>query len=224
MTDQPDHTSAAKKAKMILILVMTVFVGINIYFGITLLQKKPVTSSVSSQNFTKAVPDFTFTNQQGKPFGLQDLKGKYWVAAFFFSRCPGPCPMISANLAQLQKEFTENTDIQFVSFSIDPEHDTPEVLSRYAKSFYADPNRWNFLTGDQETMHHFSMNGFYSAVMETNPETAKDAGPFVHGTRIYIVDPAGVITAAYDGTTREGIDQMRNKLKELTEESINPNS
>ncbi|MEM6883915.1 MAG: SCO family protein [Verrucomicrobiota bacterium] len=216
MSEQPDPTVAAQKAKWILILVMSFFVGINIFYGIKILTRKPATATAASETFTKDVPDFTLTNQNGDPFGLADLKGKYWVAAFVFSRCPGPCPMINANLAQLQKELPESPNLHFVSFSIDPNYDTPEVLTKYAKGFYADHSRWTFLTGDQDAIHDLSMNGFYSAVMETDPETAKDAGPFIHGTRIYIVDPAGVITAAYDGTTREGIDQTRKKLMELT--------
>ncbi|MEM1156845.1 MAG: SCO family protein [Verrucomicrobiota bacterium] len=210
-----DHTSAARKAKLALILVMAVFVAINIFFGFYLLHQKPVTSSVSSGNFTKSVPDFNLTNQAGQPFSLEDLKGKHWVAAFFFTRCPGPCPMISANLAQLHQDFTDDANLHFVSFSIDPSYDTPEVLSRYARSFYADLSRWTFLTGDQEAIHDLSMNGFYSAVMETDPETAQEAGPFIHGTRIYIVDTDSNIVAAYDGTTAEGIQQTKSKLKEL---------
>jgi len=210
-----NSNATAKKAKWILILVMTVFVAINIYFGITLLYKKPASSSVSSQNFTQTVPAFTFTNQDGQSFGSQDLKGKYWVAAFFFTRCPGPCPVIISNFAKLHQDFSDTPDVHLISFSIDPNYDTPEVLKKYGRNFQADLSRWTFLTGEQAAIHDLSMNGFYSAVMETTPETALDAGPFVHGTRIYVVDSTGNIVAAYDGTTAEGIEQTKNKLIEL---------
>lgn len=214
-TSSPAQIAPAKKAKWILIIVMLVFVGINLFYGILLLKKPATQASVNAQTLTKAVPDFNFTDQDGEPFGLSDLKGKYWVTAFVFSRCPGPCPMITANLAQLHEDFKEHSNLHFVSFSIDPTHDTPEVLKKFAAQYYADHSRWSFLTGDQKTIHDFSINGFYSAVMETDPETAKDAGPFIHGTRVYIVDPEGTIIAAHDGTTQEGIEQIRLKLKEV---------
>lgn len=213
--EKPPATPQSKKAIWILLIVMFSFVGINLFYGYILLFPKSSSPASTSHSFTKAVPEFSFTRQDGTDFGLDDLKGKIWVASFVFTRCPGPCPTITGNLARLHRDLKDSPDIHFVTFSIDPNYDTPEVLTKYAEQFGADPASWSFLTGDQATIHDLSMNGFYSAVMETSPEEAKDAGPFIHGTRIYIVDQTGTIVASYDGMIPEGMQQTREKLKEL---------
>src|SRR6201997_88595 len=91
------------------------------------------------------VPPFQLTNQTGEVFGSAQLAGKIWIADFIYTTCPGPCPMISSRMGELQKPF-EKTDVQLVSFSVDPEKDTPAVLRRYAEGLQAGPGRWDFLT------------------------------------------------------------------------------
>src|SRR6266516_4919599 len=78
------------------------------------------------------VPSFQFVNQNGQPFGSAQLAGKIWIADFIYTTCPGPCPMISSRMNELQKPL-EKTDVHLVSFSVDPEKDTPDVLHRYAE-------------------------------------------------------------------------------------------
>src|SRR5213594_5132066 len=92
------------------------------------------------------VSSFQLTNQNGQPFGSPQLAGKIWVADFVYTTCPGPCPLISSRMSELQKPL-EKTDVHLVSFSVDPEKDTPEVLDGYAGKLGADPERWDFLTG-----------------------------------------------------------------------------
>src|SRR6266700_7402448 len=77
------------------------------------------------------VPSFQFTNQNGQPFGSAQLAGKIWIADFIYTTCPGPCPMISSRMSELQKPL-QKTDVHLVSFSVNPEKDTPEVLRGYA--------------------------------------------------------------------------------------------
>ena len=77
------------------------------------------------------VPGFQLTNQNGQPFGSAQLSGKIWIADFIYTTCPGPCPMISGRMSELQKPL-DKTDVHLVSFSVDPERDTPEVLRGYA--------------------------------------------------------------------------------------------
>ena len=77
------------------------------------------------------VPAFEFTDQNGQPFGSPQLVGKIWIADFVYSTCPGPCPMISSRMGELQKPLRD-TDVKLVSFSVDPQHDTPAVLREYA--------------------------------------------------------------------------------------------
>ncbi|MCE9519645.1 MAG: SCO family protein, partial [Verrucomicrobia bacterium] len=96
------------------------------------------------------VPDFQFTTQDGSMLSKADLLGKVWVVDFFFTRCPGPCPVMSSRMAEISKELKKARDVRLVSVSIDPENDTPSVLSAYAKRLNADPSRWSFLTGPKK--------------------------------------------------------------------------
>src|SRR5438128_1905815 len=93
---------------------------------------------------------FTLTDRTGKVVSRSHLDGYVWVASFIFTRCSGPCPAVTASMAKLQKEFADKEDFMLVTFSVDPEHDTPEVLKRYADSFRADPKCWLFLTGNRD--------------------------------------------------------------------------
>ena len=89
------------------------------------------------------VPVFQLTNQNGQPFGSAQLAGKIWIADFIYTTCPGPCPMISGRMSELQKPL-DKTDVHLVSFSVDPEKDTPEVLRGYAEKLQAEPGRMGF--------------------------------------------------------------------------------
>ncbi len=135
------------------------------------------------------VPDFRFTTQDGKPLTRNDLLGKVWVIDFFFTRCPGPCPLMSSRLAEISKELKKAKDVRLVSLSIDPDHDTPEVLKEYASHFGADPERWIFLTGPKDRVQEFTTKGMLQALSTdpTNPAAT------VHSTRFLVIDREGQI-------------------------------
>jgi len=99
------------------------------------------------------VPEFTLINQEGKNFGSADLRGKIWIADFVYTTCPGPCPMISNRMSEIQEPL-KNTDVHLVSFSVDPEKDTPKVLQGYAEKLGAEMGRWDFLTGPKSTIYN----------------------------------------------------------------------
>src|SRR4029077_664956 len=106
-----------------------------------------------------SVPSFELVNQNGQPFGSPQLVGKIWIADFIFTTCPGPCPMISTRMSELQTPL-EKTDVHLVSFTVDPEKDTPEVFRGYAEKCQAQPSRWDFLTGPKFMIYNLSRNGF----------------------------------------------------------------
>ena len=133
------------------------------------------------------VPDFHFTTQEGKTLSREDLLGKVWVADFFFTRCPGPCPVMSSRMAEVSKELKKAKDVRLVSVSIDPEHDTPQVLAEYASRLQADPTRWIFLTGPKKEIDEFTTKGMLQ-VLATDP-----AGAPTHSTRFLVVDREGKI-------------------------------
>jgi protein SCO1/2 len=147
------------------------------------------------------VPWFQLTDQNGQPFGSQQLLGKIWIADFIYTSCPGPCPLISTRLSETQKPLRE-TDVELVSFSVDPQHDTPAVLREYAEKLKAEPSRWKFLTGDKTQIYQLARNGFRLAT-----EEGGTAG-VIHSTRFVLVDRRGVIRGYYDATAADAVTRL----------------
>ena len=137
----------------------------------------------------KMVPDFSFTNQNGKIITNKDYLGKVYVIEFFFTTCPTICPRMNANLIQIQNSFSEYHNFAVASFTINPEHDTPEVLKAYADSYGVTNPNWNLMTGSEETIYKLANEGF-------NLYTAKDelvAGGFEHSGNFALIDKNGFI-------------------------------
>ncbi|MFQ5839362.1 MAG: SCO family protein [Candidatus Methylomirabilales bacterium] len=116
------------------------------------------------QRDTLRVPAFGLLERSGKEVTLADLRGKVWITDFVWTRCPDACPLMSAMMARFQADFADAPDLRLISISVDPEYDTPAVLTRYAAVYGADPDRWLFLTGDKETIYHLVQEGFKLAV------------------------------------------------------------
>ncbi len=142
-----------------------------------------------------AVPEFALVERSGKPVTLADLRGRIWLADFIFTRCSGPCPELTARMYGLQLALADQPEVKLVTFTLDPKNDTPEVLGDYARRFHADPQRWWFLTGDdEETIHNLVEKGLKQTVIP-----AKDDRPIIHSEYIVIVDGEGRIRAAHSG-------------------------
>lgn len=133
------------------------------------------------------VPDFHFTTQDGKTLNRADLLGKVWVADFIFTRCAGPCPVMSSRMAEVSRELKKADNVRLVSVSIDPEHDTPEVLSAYASRLQADLNHWIFLTGPKKEIQEFTTKGMLQAL------ATDSSGVPTHSTRFLLIDRDGQI-------------------------------
>ena len=149
------------------------------------------------------VPPFSLVDQNGKPMTRDDLKGTVWIASFVFTRCAGPCPMMTAKMSMLHRAI-DDPGVHFVTFTVDPEHDTPAVLKQYAKSHHADEARWHFLTGNKITMFNLS----HGMLLPAAP--ASDDKPILHSERFVLVDTTGKIRNYYG--TREGADIERLKV------------
>ena len=137
------------------------------------------------------VPPFQLTAQTGQPFSSQSLDGHIWVADFIYTTCTGPCPMMSSQMRRLQLSTTPA--ISLVSFTVDPQHDTPPVLAAYAKHFTADPARWHFLTGEPRHLTDLGLNAFKLNSVD---------GSLTHSTRFVLVDGARRIRGYYIDTAQ----------------------
>jgi protein SCO1/2 len=143
------------------------------------------------------VPAFSFVDQDRRVVDTQTLRGKVWVAAFMFSRCPTICPRITRKMVKLQNEAKEkNVPLRLVSISVDPENDTPEVLRDYANRFHADLKSWSFLTGDFAAIQKTAVDGFKLALEGRADAGASDFG-ILHGSHLVLVDRALHIRGYY---------------------------
>lgn len=197
MNQAPSRTGIAWKVALILIPIITLLLLLWLYrLETSVLRKRSVASYGT-------VPNFQLTNQDGKAFGSAQLTGEIWIADFIYTTCPGPCPMISSRMSELQKPL-ENTDVHLISFSVDPGKDTPEVLRGYAERLQAQPGRWDFLTGPQSSIYKLSRDGFKLGVSDGRDEK----GIPVHSTRMILVDRHGEIRGYYDATEPDAVTKL----------------
>jgi protein SCO1/2/putative membrane protein len=164
------------------------------------------------------LPDFRLVERSGQPISRPDLAGKTWIAAFIFTRCAGPCTQISGSMAQLQSRLSEVPDARLVSFSVDPEFDTPAILSSYAQRFGADANRWLFVTGDPKPVYELLRQGFKVGVEPTQGEERKPGNEVTHTTKLVLVDRDGHIRGYYDGVDQKSLDEIVNRVPRLARE------
>ncbi|HEY7219045.1 MAG TPA: SCO family protein [Candidatus Binatia bacterium] len=161
------------------------------------------------------VPDFSFTERNGNTVSLAQLRGKIWIADFIYTSCTDTCPLQTAMMAKLQEEFATHPDIQLVSFTVDPERDTPQALTNYAARYQADPQRWYFLTGSRNRMIRLVQEGFHLAVA-TVPNDAEPPGAIPHSPRFVLIDKEARIRGYYDSRDSRALVRLKNDVDTLT--------
>lgn len=159
------------------------------------------------------VPPFELLDANGKSFSSSALDGKIWVVDFFFTNCPGPCPRMSKQLAELQAQSAGLKDFRIVSITVDPTRDTPEALTAYARRYQADPARWYFLTGRKDSIGNLMSEAFYLGFADNLQE---------HSTKFVLVDGKRRIRGFYDsfdapGHAGENIQKLLGDIQELHE-------
>lgn len=156
------------------------------------------------------VPDFKLTDQTGRTVTLADLKGKVWVADFIFTTCGGPCPVMTQRMHELQQALYSRgaKNVVTVSFTVDPETDTPPVLLEYARQFNAESMDWIFLTGDTMAIYDLSRSGFKLTATRTD----EDEHQVEHSPRFVLVDHRGQIRGYYEIITDEEMARPRNEV------------
>jgi len=156
------------------------------------------------------VPDFTFIERSSREVKSQELAGKVWVADFVFTNCGGFCPLMTEKMRKVQDLLP--AQVQLVSFSVDPDRDTPEVLAAYAKKYGADPNRWLFLTGNKDALYKLSKDGFKLAIDDT---AGTEAEPITHSVRFALVDQQGRIRGYYSMDEEAELSRLVREAKSL---------
>ncbi|HXU45465.1 MAG TPA: SCO family protein [Thermoanaerobaculia bacterium] len=160
------------------------------------------------------VPDFEMTNRDGRRVGLSDLLGSPWIADFIFTRCADSCPRITERMARLEHELPPRLGARLVSFSVDPEHDVPPVLEKYAEKVGA-PEHWWFLSGERTEVHDLIRNGFKLAVDAAPPPGTVATEPILHSTRFVLVDAGGRIRGYYDAFDESAMKHLKRDLEAL---------
>lgn len=155
------------------------------------------------------IPPFRLTSQDGRPFDSASLAGKVWVADFIFTTCPGPCPMMSSHMRRIQTETAALHDVRLLSFTVDPAHDTPEVLAAYSKHFLAQSGRWFFLTGDQKKLNDLGLNAFHLNAVD---------GSLDHSTRFALIDRNCRIRGYYGFSDDDFPQRLLTDLRQLERE------
>ncbi len=166
----------------------------NHYFYDSVGEKSVRGKKVPDTNWHQ-VKNISFTNQLGKKVCLDDLKGKIIVLDFFFTHCPTICPGMARAMKKLQKSFEQNPEIvQFISISVDPEHDSVPQLRKFADKLNINHDTWWFVTGDKKEIYDFAFNEIKASIADTNIDTA-----FIHTENIFLLDSNRVVRGWYNG-------------------------
>jgi protein SCO1/2 len=161
------------------------------------------------------IPDFNFMNQDSVLVTSKSLKGKIWIADFFFTSCSTICPGMTATMKKLNEATQDlSKDVQYISFSIDPETDQPHVLRTYRKNYGINAQNWVFLTGNEEETHKLGVDNFYIHAAED--ETATDG--YAHAEAFSLVDKEGYVRGVYNMAQPGELERIENDLRKLLKE------
>lgn len=200
------------------------YIGISfiiLIFGIWAVPKIVDRASGKDLEVIGPAPTFSLTDQHGKTITNEDFEGKVYVVEFFFTTCPSICPIMTENMIKIQNEFLGNPRVGIASFTIDPTHDTPEVLKEYAREKGITKLQWHLLTGDKEEIFKLSYEGFNLYVGAGGEED----GGFEHSGFFALVDQEGNIRSRkdeqgnpiiyYDGLDDKNIQMLKEDIKNL---------
>lgn len=161
------------------------------------------------------VPAFALVDEAARPFSSVQLRGNVWLADFIFTGCAEACPRLTERMRELDRSFTNRAvPVQLVSFSVDPQNDTPARLTGYARSVQADPRRWHFLTGPAQAIEKAVVDGFHQGL---DRDKRGDDFSIVHGTKIVLVDRSGEIRGYYDANDAASMQALAVDTQHLAE-------
>jgi len=172
------------------------------------------TQTLDSLSNFGPVPQFSLIERSGKRVNLADLRGKVWLADFIYTSCTDTCPLQSAQMAKLQEQWGKRRDFKLISFSVDPDRDTPHALALYADHFKADAEVWLFLTGDKEQISRLVQDGFHlSATPALKSAPGEDV--ILHSPRFVLIDRTARIRSYYDSRDAEALRRLNKDIMTL---------
>ncbi|TFG74487.1 MAG: SCO family protein [Flavobacteriales bacterium] len=170
-----------------------------------------VDSTVQFVKKYHTIADFSLTNQNGKTITQNDYRGKIYIADFFFTTCPSICPIMTKNMAAIQQQILDQSDVLLLSHSVTPEIDSVAQLKKYAIEKGVNDAKWNLLTGDKKQIYELARKSYLAV------KTDGDGGPFdmIHTENFILVDKERRIRGFYDGTKTEEVAQLILDLEQL---------
>jgi protein SCO1/2 len=211
----------------IIMLVFSVFMISAIYSILKPEKRLPVFNPVDVNprlvdqsllhiNSNHKIGDFSLINQNGKVITQEDYKDKIYVSDFFFTTCQTICPIMTYNMAKIQKEFSEDDSVMLLSHSVTPEIDSVAVLRDYADRKGVVDAKWNVTTGDKKHIYELARKSYFAVVDEG------DGGDqdFIHTENFILVDKKRQIRGYYDGTQDEEMDRLITDIKTLQKEYL----
>lgn len=212
------------------LLIIAVGIGITYYKTKENMEKKvlPVIQprdvnpemvpvEISKKGLGHRIGQFEFLNQNRELITLDDVKGKVFVAEYFFTTCLTICPIMNEEMKRIQERFKGNENVKLLSFTVDPEIDTVEQMKGYAVEHNAVDGQWHFLTGEKEDLYSLARNSFF-VLKPAEARNLGDAGSdFIHTNNFVLVDQELQIRGYYDGTSTEEVDQLMEDILILLE-------
>ncbi|WAC12381.1 SCO family protein [Dyadobacter pollutisoli] len=177
-------------------------------------EKKTVDGKEVVDTIYNTIPPFSFVNQEGDTVSEKIVEGKIYVTDFFFTTCPTICPVMKRQMVKVFQQFKGNPDVMILSHTIDPEHDTPQVLNKFAKDLGVEGTQWQFLTGDKDKIYKIGQESY----MSTAKEDKSAEGGYIHSGAFILVDKEKHVRGMYDGTTEEGTQKLIADMKRLLDE------
>ena len=150
--------------------------------------------------------DFALTTQEGTSASLESFKGSTLLVNFIFTRCKGPCPLVTKKMTALQGKLKDLSHFKHISISMEPSFDTPEVLTQYGKKHQADFSRWTFLTGDLKEIIKLAKSSF---------KLPAGQDPDMHSTRMVLIDIKGQIRGYYDSFDEKDLAKLEKDARKL---------
>ena len=205
--------------KILLILLAVASAGTTALLVMaTFDRREPVNDSALFQQGL-ALPAFSLTQRDGRPYGTEQLRGKVWIVNFIFTRCPSICPALTRRIAKLQSQLATGrhwSQIRLVTISVDPQYDTPARLTEYAQLHQADSEHWLFLTGDRDAIWTLCEQGFKQTVAENKQNPAI---PILHTSNFLLIDRHLRMRGAYDALKDEPLAELLRDLQRVLDET-----